>query len=88
MSRSRKKTPGGYICATNHGIRKKEKRAYNRTWRRINKLLLQASHENMLFNKSKEIVDLWSLAQDGKYLNYNICKYKHKEVIEDKYYRK
>lgn len=86
MSRSRKKTPGSYITCINHGVRKKEKKAYNRAWRRINKLLLQASHENMLFNKHKEIVDVWSLAQDGRYINYKAIE--KKEFIEEKYYRK
>ena len=84
MSRSRKKVPGHYWTIINHGVRKKEKKSYNRSWRRINKLLLKASPDNMLFNKHAEIIDVWSLAQDGNYLRTDLKK----EPSEPKYYRK
>ena len=80
MSRSRKKHPGYYTTCLNHGVRKKEKKLYNKIFRRISKQLLKNFSDSIIFkNKMREIIDVWSMAQDGNYIrNKESWKYKIK----------
>ena len=66
MSNSFKKNPGHYATIINHGVRKKEKKIYNRKWRRVNKHKI-INQKDILLDKKIEVCDVWSLVQDGKY---------------------
>ena len=65
MSRSRKKQGGYYITlhANRPHVRKKEKQHYNSRWRQKNRIIRE-----IMPNKHEEIVDLWALLQDGRYI--------------------
>ena len=62
MSRSRKKRPYNGIAG---GSEKKDKRAYNRKLRRVNKELIKKSSD-VLLNK-RDVSDTWTMTKDGKF---------------------
>ena len=64
MSRSRKKTPvHGLTTARSE---KKDKRLYNRRFRRVSKQALQVSPQQEVLPHLREYSDPWCMDKDGK----------------------
>ena len=71
MSRSRKKTPVSTVACCKS--QKRDKRICNRAFRRKSKISLKQGRE--LPYRTREIMDVWNFAGDGKcYWGFD-CKY-------------
>lgn len=63
MSRSFRKTP---IRSWGRTSEKEDKRNYNRSLRRINRVLLSDWGEDADYKEKNQVMDVWSMAKDGK----------------------